>query len=112
MAAEACGGLDTAIVGHMPDVAGLAAALIGDGRAALRFGKAAVAAIRFADLPAIGQGELLWFAAPEGGRLLTALTRENGLSTAFERGYTAGLDASAHLARHGTDAHASEGSDT
>jgi phosphohistidine phosphatase len=47
-------------VGHAPDVGRLAAALIGDGRGWIRFAKGAVAAIRFVDPPAAGQGELRW----------------------------------------------------
>ncbi len=45
-------------VGHAPDVGWLAARLIGEGE--LRFAKGAVAALRFADRPAVGQGELRW----------------------------------------------------
>jgi phosphohistidine phosphatase len=47
-------------VGHAPDVGCLAAALVGDGRAALHFAKGSVAALKFEDRPAPGGGELLW----------------------------------------------------
>jgi phosphohistidine phosphatase len=47
-------------VGHAPDVSLLAAALIGDGEATLRFAKGAVAAIRFDGPIEPGQGELRW----------------------------------------------------
>ena len=49
-------------VGHAPDVDRLAAAVIGDGQALIRFTKGSVAAIRFDDVPAIGSGELRWLA--------------------------------------------------
>jgi phosphohistidine phosphatase len=49
-------------VGHAPDVDRLAAALIGDGGALIRFSKGAVAAIRFDNEPAVRQGELQWSA--------------------------------------------------
>jgi phosphohistidine phosphatase len=52
-------------VGHMPDLGQMASALIGDGQAAIRFSKGALAAIEFADQPAVGQGTLLWLAAPK-----------------------------------------------
>ncbi|MDZ7618558.1 MAG: hypothetical protein U1E05_16260, partial [Patescibacteria group bacterium] len=48
-------------VGHVPDVGRMAAWLIAPSAGELRFAKGAVAAIRFADRPAIGQGELRWF---------------------------------------------------
>ena len=47
-------------VGHAPDVGSLAAAAIGWPDGALSFSKGAVAAVRFADPPALGQGELRW----------------------------------------------------
>ena len=47
-------------VGHAPDVGLLAAAMVGNGGAALRFKKGAVACIRFEDLIVRGRGELLW----------------------------------------------------
>ncbi len=50
-------------VGHAPDVSTLAAALIGEERAALRFGKGAIAAIEFDGAITVGQGELLWLAS-------------------------------------------------
>jgi phosphohistidine phosphatase len=49
-------------VGHAPDVTDLAAALIGDGAAAIRFVKGATAAIEFAGELAAGNGELNWLA--------------------------------------------------
>lgn len=58
-------GQDVAWVGHAPDVDQLAAALLGDGRAAVRFDKGAVAAIEFNGPPAAGQGELCWLAVAE-----------------------------------------------
>jgi phosphohistidine phosphatase len=47
-------------VGHAPDVDELAAALIGDGRAQIRFAKGAVAAIDFDGSVRPGGGELRW----------------------------------------------------
>jgi phosphohistidine phosphatase len=47
-------------VGHAPDVTDLAAALIGDGSASIRFAKGAAAAIEFAGEMAAGKGELNW----------------------------------------------------
>ena len=47
-------------VGHAPDVNHLAAALIGEGDANLRFSKGAVAAIRIHGQLAAGRGELQW----------------------------------------------------
>ena len=47
-------------VGHAPDVGQLTAALIGGSRGWIRFAKGAVAAVRFEDLPLVGQGELRW----------------------------------------------------
>lgn len=55
---------EVAWVGHSPDVEELCAHLVGDGHANLRFPKGAVAAIRFADLPAAGAGVLEWFVTP------------------------------------------------
>lgn len=52
---------DVAWVGHAPDVDELAAALIGDGSAGIRFKKGAVAAIHFDNLAA-GHGDLEWLA--------------------------------------------------
>lgn len=53
---------DTCWVGHSPDVERLAAELIGDGAARIRFAKGAVAAIRFEAEINIGAGELNWLA--------------------------------------------------
>lgn len=47
-------------VGHAPDVGHLTAALIGGQGGWFRFAKGAVAAIRFARLPELGEGELRW----------------------------------------------------
>jgi phosphohistidine phosphatase len=48
-------------VGHSPDVERLAAELIGDGTARIRFAKGAVAAVAFeADVVNSGGGELYW----------------------------------------------------
>jgi len=47
-------------VGHAPDVSEMAAALIGDLGAWIRFTKGAVAAIRFDGAIQAGQGVLLW----------------------------------------------------
>lgn len=49
-------------VGHAPDVGWLTAQLIGDGAAEVRFAKGSIAAIRFDEAFAPGQGELKWLA--------------------------------------------------
>lgn len=49
-------------VGHAPDVSRLAADLIGDGNAMIRFAKGAVAAFRVHGELQRGAGELLWLA--------------------------------------------------
>lgn len=49
-------------VGHAPDVGFLAAKLLGDGTAAIRFPKGAVAAIRVRDEIEASSGELQWLA--------------------------------------------------
>lgn len=54
------GAEDVAWVGHAPDVGELTAALIGDGSAALRFSKGAIAAIDFDGRLSAGAGELRW----------------------------------------------------
>ncbi len=54
------GGCDVCWVGHSPDVEDLAAALIGDGDACLRFAKGATAAIAFPEQVVNGAGELYW----------------------------------------------------
>jgi phosphohistidine phosphatase len=59
---DAAVGGDVCWVGHMPDVAFLAAALVSEGDASLRFAKGATAAIRFDDKLAPGAGELQWLA--------------------------------------------------
>jgi phosphohistidine phosphatase len=55
-------GRDACWVGHSPDVEELAAALIGDGNACIRFAKGAVAAVGFGDQVIAGSGELYWLA--------------------------------------------------
>jgi phosphohistidine phosphatase len=62
---NARGAESTAWVGHAPDVDHLAAALLGmDGRA-ISFSKGAVAAIRFDEHVALGEGGIRWFAGPK-----------------------------------------------
>ena len=57
------GGKDVCWCGHSPDVEVLAATLIGDGAARVRFAKGAVAAIGFdGDGANAGGGELYWLA--------------------------------------------------
>jgi phosphohistidine phosphatase len=51
---------DVCWVGHSPDVEDLAADLIGEGEARLRFAKGAVAAISFDGEVGLGVGELHW----------------------------------------------------
>jgi phosphohistidine phosphatase len=53
---------DLCWVGHAPDVSFLAAALVGDGDAAIRFAKGASAAIRIHGEVEPGAGELQWLA--------------------------------------------------
>jgi len=55
-------GADVCWVGHSPDVELLAAALLGDAAARLRFAKGAVAAIAFDEEVIAGGGELYWLA--------------------------------------------------
>lgn len=55
-------GKDVCWVGHNPDVENLASSLVGDGRAAIRFAKGAVAAVRFDEEIDVGAGELNWLA--------------------------------------------------
>jgi phosphohistidine phosphatase len=57
---NAQGGADVCWVGHSPDVDDLAAALVSDSGARLRFAKGAVAAVCFDDEVAAGMGELHW----------------------------------------------------
>ena len=54
---------EIAWVGHVPDVTDLAAALIGDGSASIRFAKGAVAAIRFDGPVERNAGQLAWLAS-------------------------------------------------
>jgi phosphohistidine phosphatase len=49
-------------VGHVPDVEQLAAALIGDRPANIRFAKGAIAAVGFEGGVAVGNGQLFWLA--------------------------------------------------
>jgi phosphohistidine phosphatase SixA len=56
------GDADTCWVGHSPDVERLAADLIGDGSARLRFAKGAVAGVFFEGEINAGAGELYWLA--------------------------------------------------
>lgn len=56
------GDANTCWVGHSPDVERLAAELIGDGAARVRFAKGAVAAIGFEGEAHAGAGELYWLA--------------------------------------------------
>ncbi len=53
---------EIAWVGHAPDVAEHAAALIGEGDGMIRFAKGAIALIRFDGEVAAGAGELRWLA--------------------------------------------------
>jgi phosphohistidine phosphatase len=59
---RAQGDRDTCWVGHSPDVERLAAELIGDGSARIRFAKGAVASIAFEAEINTGTGELYWLA--------------------------------------------------
>jgi phosphohistidine phosphatase len=52
-------------IGHAPDVDQLAAALLGMRAGGIAFSKGAVAAIRFDDEIAEGEGELVWFTSPK-----------------------------------------------
>lgn len=56
---------EIAWIGHMPDVALMTAALIGDKHTLIDFGKGAVAAIDFDDALAAGSGTLRWFVSPK-----------------------------------------------
>lgn len=49
-------------VGHAPDVGIMTSALIGEGRADVRFAKGAIAAVRLYDVVGMGCGELYWLA--------------------------------------------------
>ena len=59
---RAQGDANTCWVGHSPDVERLAAEMIGDGTARIRFAKGAVAAISFEAEINAGAGELNWLA--------------------------------------------------
>jgi phosphohistidine phosphatase len=59
---RAQGDYDMCWVGHSPDVEYLAATLIGDGTARIRFAKGAVAAISFESEINAAAGELYWLA--------------------------------------------------
>lgn len=56
------GDANTCWVGHSPDVERLAAEIIGDGTARIRFAKGTIAAIRFEAEINAGAGELGWLA--------------------------------------------------
>ena len=58
---RAAGPEEIAWVGHAPDVGHLAALLIGQEDGWMNFKKGAIAAIRTADPPELGRGELQWF---------------------------------------------------
>jgi phosphohistidine phosphatase len=58
--AQKQGEADTCWVGHSPDVERLAAALMSDGSACVRFAKSAVAALSFDGGVEAGGGELYW----------------------------------------------------
>ncbi len=53
-------GQDVCWVGHNPDMEFLAAALLGDGQAEIRFAKGAIAAIRFGENGIDSTGTLYW----------------------------------------------------
>jgi phosphohistidine phosphatase len=53
---------DVCWVGHSPDVEDLAAALVSDGDARIRFAKGAIAAFGFEDAAQAGAGTLYWLA--------------------------------------------------
>jgi phosphohistidine phosphatase len=55
-------GQDVCWVGHSPDVDELAATVLGDRSAGIRFAKGAVAAIGFGDEVDAGSGQLYWLA--------------------------------------------------
>jgi phosphohistidine phosphatase len=57
---NAARGNDVCWVGHSPDVERLAAELMSDGSARVRFAKGAVAALCFDDEVNLGEGELYW----------------------------------------------------
>ncbi len=54
--------VEIAWVCHAPDISDMAAALIGDGSASIRFAKGAIAAIRFEGAVDRNAGELAWLA--------------------------------------------------
>jgi phosphohistidine phosphatase SixA len=56
---------ELAWVGHAPDVDQMAAALLGMRDGAIDFAKGAVAAIRFENEIAAGEGEIIWFTSPK-----------------------------------------------
>jgi phosphohistidine phosphatase len=60
---RAQGEMNTCWVGHSPDVERLAAEMIGDGAARIRFAKGAIAAIGFEAEINTGAGELNWLAS-------------------------------------------------
>ena len=52
-------------VGHMPDVAGMTAALSRDRSGSIFFAQGSIAALRFEESPQLGQGELMWLLSAE-----------------------------------------------
>ncbi len=62
---NSAGDSEVAWVGHAPDVDQITAALIGSADANLAFAKGGIAAIRFAEEIAVGEGELCWFVRPK-----------------------------------------------
>jgi phosphohistidine phosphatase len=59
---RAQGNCDTCWVSHSPDVEQLAAEMIGDGTARIRFAKGAIAAVNFEGEINVGAGQLHWLA--------------------------------------------------
>jgi phosphohistidine phosphatase len=62
---NAQGEIEAAWVGHAPDVDRITAELIGSADLNLTFAKGAIAAIRFPEKIAAGEGELCWFVKPK-----------------------------------------------
>jgi len=60
--AERTSGADLVWVGHMPDVAELTAAMIGDRHALLRFPKGGIACLACDAAPRAGSAQLVWLA--------------------------------------------------
>jgi phosphohistidine phosphatase len=62
---NAQGDAEAAWVGHAPDVDRITAELIGSVDANLLFAKGAIAALRFSEKIAVGEGQLCWFVKPK-----------------------------------------------